>query len=105
MKIVGRRCQTPIGKRALMKAFHSPHGCEATAGFFNALRSAALFVFVLLFPVNISGAADIKIWEEFSGEKALAHVQTLVDFGPRPAGSDAIEKSRNYIEEQLRHAG
>jgi hypothetical protein len=42
-----------------------------------------------------------KIWEEFSGEKALSHVQQLVDLGPRPPGSDALEKSRIYIEKQL----
>jgi len=52
-----------------------------------------------------SRAAETKIWEEFSGEKALAHVQRLVDLGPHPAGSDAIEKARAYIEEQLRHSG
>jgi len=52
-----------------------------------------------------SRAAEAKIWEEFSGEKALAHVQRLVDLGPHPGGSDAIEKARNYIEEQLRHSG
>src|SRR5438105_5401499 len=46
-----------------------------------------------------------NIWEEFSGEKALAHVQRLVDFGPRPGGSTAIEKSRDYIEDQLRRSG
>ena len=46
-----------------------------------------------------------KVWEEFSGEKAFAHVQRLVDFGPRPAGSKAIEKSRDYIEGQLRRSG
>ena len=46
-------------------------------------------------------AAQKKIWEEFSGEKALAHVQQLVDFGPRPPGSEALEKSRAYIEKQL----
>jgi hypothetical protein len=46
-----------------------------------------------------------KIWDEFSGEKAFAHVQRLVDFGPRPAGSEAIEKSRDYIEDQLRRSG
>ena len=44
-------------------------------------------------------------WQEFSGEKAFAHVQRLVDFGPRPAGSKAIEKSRDYIEDQLRRSG
>ena len=46
-----------------------------------------------------------NIWEEFSGEKAFAHVQQLVDFGPRPPGSKAIEKSRDYIEDQLRRSG
>jgi glutaminyl-peptide cyclotransferase len=35
----------------------------------------------------------------------LAHVQRLVDLGPHPAGSNAIEKARDYIEEQLRHFG
>ncbi len=52
-----------------------------------------------------SRAAETKIWEEFSGEKALLHVQHLVDLGPHPVGSDAIEKAREYIEAQLRHSG
>ncbi len=46
-----------------------------------------------------------KIWTEFSGDKALAHVQALVDLGPRPAGSDAIVRARAYIEEQLEASG
>src|SRR5438105_11940671 len=46
-----------------------------------------------------------KIWEEFSGEKALGHVQRLVDFGPHPPGSEAIEKCRAYIENQLQSFG
>jgi hypothetical protein len=46
-----------------------------------------------------------KIWEDFSGEKALAHVQTMVDFGPRPPGTDAIEKTRAYLVKQLEAAG
>src|SRR5204862_6541207 len=50
-------------------------------------------------------AAQTRIWEEVSGEKALAHVQRLVDLGPRPPGSEAIEKSRDYIENQLRLVG
>ncbi len=52
-----------------------------------------------------SRAAETKIWEEFSGEKALLHDQHLVDLGPHPVGSDAIEKAREYIEAQLRHSG
>src|SRR5437762_12970774 len=45
------------------------------------------------------------VWENFSGEKAFALVQHLVGLGPRPAGSEALEKSRLYIIEQLRSAG
>jgi len=51
------------------------------------------------------GAADQKLWEQVSGAKALAHVQTLVDYGPRPPGSEALEKSRQYIERQLGECG
>ena len=64
-----------------------------------------LFAVVSIICPDTSFAAQTKIWEEFSGEKAFAHVQRLVDFGPRPSGSEAIEKSRHYIEEQLRRSG
>jgi Zn-dependent M28 family amino/carboxypeptidase len=42
-----------------------------------------------------------KIWEDFSGEKTMAHVQTMVDFGPRPPATEAIEKTRTYLTKQL----
>jgi glutaminyl-peptide cyclotransferase len=71
----------------------------------NALQLAAILLLMSFLQVNPSRAAEIKIWEEFSGEKAVDHVQRLVDLGPHPAGSDAIEKTRDYIEEQLRHSG
>lgn len=49
--------------------------------------------------------AQKKIWEEFSGEKALAHVQAMVDLGPRPPGTEAIEKTRVYLTKQLELSG
>jgi glutaminyl-peptide cyclotransferase len=55
--------------------------------------------------VCLARGSQAKIWDEISGEKAFAHVQRLVDFGPRPSGSEAIEKSRQYIEDQLRRSG
>jgi len=70
-------------------------------------RRRVLLIFVLvasLFRAHSACGAQ-KIWEEFSGEKALAHVRRLVDFGPRPPGSEALEKSRDYIESQLRLSG
>src|SRR5215211_3047696 len=45
------------------------------------------------------------LWEEFSGENALKHVQALVDFGPRPPASPALEHAREYITEQLKASG
>src|SRR6266513_2114049 len=69
------------------------------------LQLAAILLLMLFLQINPSGAAEIKIWEKFSGKKALAHVQRLVDLGPHPGGSGAIEKARDYIEEQLRHSG
>jgi hypothetical protein len=59
----------------------------------------------LIVCANASRASETKIWEEISGEKAFAHARRLVEFGPRPSGSEAIEKSREYIEDQLRRLG
>ena len=70
----------------------------------NALQLAAILLLISFLQVN-SRVAATKIWEDFSGDKALANVQRLIDLGPRQAGSDAIEKARDYIEEQLRHSG
>jgi glutaminyl-peptide cyclotransferase len=64
-----------------------------------------LLVCILIVCPNSLPAAQTKIWEDLSGEKALAHVQRLVDFGPRPSGSEALENSRRYIEDQLRRSG
>ncbi|HST52264.1 MAG TPA: M28 family metallopeptidase [Pyrinomonadaceae bacterium] len=40
----------------------------------------------------------------FSGERAFGHVKQLVEFGPHPAGSKAIERARSYIIEHLPNA-
>ncbi|MFL6589368.1 MAG: M28 family metallopeptidase [Chthoniobacterales bacterium] len=80
----------------------------------NRARSArSTFVFLALLIVagcdqaatRSQGAAQKKIWDEFSGEKALAHVQAMVDFGPRPPATDAIEKTRVYLTKQLEQSG
>jgi glutaminyl-peptide cyclotransferase len=69
----------------------------------NQRACVAFFLFVsLLVPC---AARASKIWEEVSGEKALEHVRYLVDLGPRPPGSDAIEKARVYIDSQLSKLG
>jgi Peptidase family M28 len=94
MEIVGRMCHTPIREYRLITAFHR-----------NALQIALILFSVLIGHASSLGAAPPKICDEFSGEKAFAHVQRLVDFGPRPAGSKSVEKSREYIENELRRSG
>jgi glutaminyl-peptide cyclotransferase len=78
--------------------------------FVRRLHPPSLASLVFLLVISVSGggssrASAAKIWKEFSGEKAFAHVQRLVDFGPRPPESEALEKSRDYIESQLRLSG
>src|SRR5262249_47455350 len=42
---------------------------------------------------------------DFDGERALEYVRKQVEFGPRPAGSAELEKTRAYIIDQLRSFG
>src|SRR5436305_2236449 len=55
--------------------------------------------------VQSCSSLTVPLCESFSGEKAFAHVQQLVDLGPRPACSEALEKSRLYIIDQMQSAG
>src|SRR5262245_11791350 len=41
----------------------------------------------------------------FDGERAFNHVKAQVEFGPHPAGSPAIEKTREYIVRELKSYG
>ncbi len=44
-------------------------------------------------------------WKEFSGEKALAHVQALVDFGPRPPAPRRSRRPATYLRQYLEANG
>jgi glutaminyl-peptide cyclotransferase len=44
-------------------------------------------------------------WQQFSGDRAYRHVATLVGYGPRPSGSDALGRSAAYITTQLQDYG
>jgi len=70
-----------------------------------SLGRVSLSCLCLILAVSRAKAPSSSIWKEFSGDKALAHVQRLVDFGPRPPESEAIEKSRNYIKQELKSSG
>jgi Zn-dependent M28 family amino/carboxypeptidase len=48
-----------------------------------------------------SGATDVT----FDSSRAYEHLRQVVSFGPRPAGSPAIERTRAYITDQLKAVG
>jgi hypothetical protein len=75
--------------------------------YFKSVRllSGHLLGALLLVGCARPGDANQKLWDQVSGDKALDHVRQLVDLGPRTPGSEALEKSRVYIETQLRQIG
>ncbi len=42
---------------------------------------------------------------KFDGARAFGDLKTMVEIGPRPAGSPALEKTRHYIRTELAAAG
>ena len=42
---------------------------------------------------------------QFSGERALEYTRRVVEFGPRPPGSEAIGKLREYLKAELSRLG
>ncbi len=50
-------------------------------------------------------ALQVPAAPRFDSGRAWEHLRQLVAFGPRPAGSAAIEQSRKYIKDQLGAAG
>jgi len=56
-------------------------------------------------PAAITGTIPLESVSKFSGEKALAHVEALTAFGPRPPESQAYEKSLFYLEKYLAAVG
>ncbi|MEP6709766.1 MAG: M28 family peptidase [Verrucomicrobiota bacterium] len=90
-----------------------PNRRQTHLGNFVVVRRRVLFFLMALFCLSSLGCGKDrtasrqssddpgKPWQEFSGEKALGHVQKLVALGPRPPGTEAIEKARAYIVETL----
>jgi Zn-dependent M28 family amino/carboxypeptidase len=51
------------------------------------------------------GGDKTKRTTAFDSERAFNHVKAQVEFGPRPSGSPAIEKTREYIVRELNSYG
>ena len=79
--------------------------CDYRCGY--ARRRFAFLAALLMIGCHSRSAnsKSAEIWKQFSGQKALDHVQDLVDLGSRPPGSEAIEKARQYISNRLQARG
>jgi glutaminyl-peptide cyclotransferase len=69
---------------------------------FTAGLLSLLAVFCAGFLLAQSGSPKIS---PFLASRAYADMKAMVDLGPRPAGSAAIEKTRTYIVAELKKAG
>jgi peptidase M28-like protein len=56
-------------------------------------------------PVEGNSSPPAPAKSEFDGDRAMDYVRRQVEFGPRPAGSAELEKTRGYIVDQLRSFG
>src|SRR5262249_29171927 len=70
----------------------------------TVLAVAALLIAALTYGLQRNTPVTPKD-SPFSEQRAGVDLQTIVGMGPRPAGSDAIVKTRNYILAELQKTG
>ncbi|OGO06693.1 MAG: hypothetical protein A2Y73_00465 [Chloroflexi bacterium RBG_13_56_8] len=63
------------------------------------------WLLILLLPAILVACQYQDSEAQFSGSRALAHVEEQCAFGPRPVGSEANAKTAAYIEKVLRTSG
>jgi hypothetical protein len=68
-------------------------------------RARALYLIAFAAAFAHTTHAQTRARAPFDGGRALAHVRKLVEFGPRPAGSDALRRARDYIKGELKSYG
>ena len=68
------------------------------------LALSGLSIAAMVYAIQRAGTAGAES-SPFNEQRADADLRTLVGFGPRPAGSDAIAKARNYIVSELEKVG
>jgi hypothetical protein len=72
----------------------------------NLLRTKRTFLTAcILAIVGAAACAAAAKDSPFSADRAFADLTKIVSFGPRPAGSEAIGATRNYIVAELQKAG
>src|SRR5437879_3681547 len=70
----------------------------------KAIVAFPLVLVVLIYGFQRTPAPAPKS-SPFNEQRADTDLRTIVGFGPRPAGSEALTKTRNYIVSELTKAG
>jgi len=70
-----------------------------------ALASPALALILVAYVQTRPNTAGAALAGPFNGERAFGDLKTLVSFGPRPSGSQALERTREFIIAELRAVG
>jgi len=52
-----------------------------------------------------AASSSPNLSQQFDPQRAFAHVQKQAQFGPRPSGSQALQKTRDYLISELRSYG
>jgi glutaminyl-peptide cyclotransferase len=55
--------------------------------------------------IAVAGLGAVQPPPKFDSGRAYADMQQMVGFGPRPAGSPALDTTRDYIRKELKAAG
>jgi hypothetical protein len=71
----------------------------------GALASPALPIILAGYIQSKPNTAGVALTSPFDGERAFTDLRRLVAFGPRPSGSPALERTREFIVRELRAAG
>lgn len=69
------------------------------------MRAGTVFLALVFFLSAACAEAPRAEMAAFSAERAMQHVRAQVAFGPRPPGSEALEKCRQYLIRELRSYG
>jgi Zn-dependent M28 family amino/carboxypeptidase len=69
------------------------------------VMSGSVLLMALLGVATVAGLTAAVPPASFDGNRAYEHLRQVVAFGPRPAGSPALESTRQYIRTQLAGAG
>ena len=69
------------------------------------LGSPTFAIVLVSYVQSRSNTAGVTPTGPFDGERVFADLNTLVSFGPRPSGSEALRRTREFIIAELRAAG